>query len=164
MIGLDIMSSKAPSPVIEVKDLKKYYGSTKAVDGISFSVSKGKIVGFLGPNGAGKTTAIRCMMDFMRPDSGSVSILGKDSVMNSSGIKQDVGYLSSEYTLYENWSGSDHIRFIQSLRSLGDTADELVNIFDLDVSKKVSKLSSGNKQKLSLILALMHRPKVLILD
>jgi ABC-2 type transport system ATP-binding protein len=150
--------------VIEVKDLKKYFGTVKAVDGISFSVEKGEIFGFLGPNGAGKTTTIRVMMDFLRKDSGQIKILEKDSQVDATKIKESVGYLAPQPRLYENWTGREHIEFVSKIRGGEKEAKILVEKFDFDVQKKVRVLSSGNRQKLSVILALMPKPKVLILD
>jgi ABC-2 type transport system ATP-binding protein len=109
--------------VIEIKDLKKYFGKVHAVDGVSFEVKEGETFGFLGPNGAGKTTTIRTMMDFIRPTEGTISIFGK-----------------------------------------GHMAETIAQKLDLDLSKKFRNLSSGNKQKLGIVLALMHSPKLLIMD
>ncbi len=150
--------------VIEVSNLKKYYGKTKAVDGVSFAVEKGEVFGFLGPNGAGKTTTIRCMMDFVRPLAGRVSILGKDAHQDSVELKKKIGYLSGEVRLYGNWTGRAHIEFVRNLDGGKDYAQELIKRLDFDPSVKTKQLSSGNKQKLGIILALMLRPEVLILD
>jgi ABC-2 type transport system ATP-binding protein len=156
--------TRARTPVISVKDLKRYYGTTKAVDGISFDVMQGQIVGFLGPNGAGKTTTLRCLMDFLRPHEGEVTLFGEDAYENAAALKARIGYLSSEKMLYDNWTGREHITFIQGLRRSDGRAEKLVNQLDLDTTKKVKKLSSGNKQKLGLILTLLHSPELLILD
>jgi len=150
--------------VISVKNLKKYFGKTKAVDGISFDAKAGEIFGFLGPNGAGKTTTIRCMMDFIRPTSGSVSILGMDSYKDSVKVKEKVGYLSGDVKLYDKWTGKDHISFVESIRGKSKIVGELIKKLNYDPSRKVKHLSSGNNQKLGLILALMHEPEVLIMD
>lgn len=156
--------------VIEVKNLKKYFYSgirrtpIKAVDGISFGVKKGEIFGFLGPNGAGKTTTIRCMMDFIRPTSGSISVLGKDAQKDSVDIKSKIGYLSGDVKLYDKWTGKEHIQFVEKVRGESKIANELIKKLNFDPSKKTKSLSSGNYQKLGLILALMHEPEVLIMD
>lgn len=150
--------------VIKIEGLKKYFGKVKAVDGISFDVNKGEIFGFLGPNGAGKTTAIRCMMDFLRPDKGKITILGQDAQKDSTKLKEQIGFLAGEVHLYNNWTGQEHINFIAKIRGSDDFAKELINKLDFDPTKKAKNLSSGNKQKLALILALMHQPQVLILD
>jgi ABC-2 type transport system ATP-binding protein len=149
---------------INVKNLKKYYGETKAVDDISFTVEKGEILGFLGPNGAGKTTTIRCLMDFIRPDSGTIEINGLDSHSDATDIKKSVGFLPGEVNLYENWTGLDHLRLVRDMRKQDTRARELIRTFEYDPTKKISQLSSGNKQKIGLILAMMNEPDLLILD
>jgi len=149
---------------IHVKNLKKYFGETRAVDGISFEIKEGEIFGYLGPNGAGKTTTIRCMMDFLRPDEGMIEILGLDAQAQSAKLKQEIGFLSEEDNLYQDWTGHEHINLIKRIRGGKTRESELITKLDFDPNKKVKTLSSGNKQKLGLILALMHQPKVLILD
>lgn len=150
--------------VIKVKGLVKNFGKVKAVSGVSFEVKKGEILGFLGPNGAGKTTTIRCMMDFLRPDSGTVIILGKDSQKDSVAIKEKVGYLSGNVRLYDKWTGEEHIRFVESIRGQSDTARKYAKELGLDLKKRFKTLSSGNKQKLGLVLALMSKPEIIIMD
>jgi ABC-2 type transport system ATP-binding protein len=153
-----------PMAVINVKNLKKYFGKTKAVDGISFEVKEGEIMGFLGPNGAGKTTAIRCLMDFLRPDEGSIEILGYDAQKDSEKLKEDMGHLSSESTLYNSWTGQEHIHFLEKIRGITKFDEELVENLKFDPKKKAKALSTGNRRKLGVILALMHQPKLLVLD
>ena len=149
---------------IEVSNLKKYFGKTHAVDDVSFSVEKGEVFGFLGPNGAGKTTTIRCLLDFLRPDDGSINILGYDSCKNSSEIKNKIGYLSGDVRLYDGWTGKDHILFLENLRRQRSKARDLIEKLNLNPKVKYKSLSSGNKQKLGLILALMFEPELLIMD
>ena len=149
---------------IEVKNLKKYFKETKAVDDITFNVEKGEIFGFLGPNGAGKTTVIRTMMDFIRPTEGSIKILGLDAQKDSVKLKQKVGYLSGELRLYKNWTGQDHINFVRNLNKGEDIAEQIAERFGFDATKKVKTLSSGNRQKLGIIMAFMTKPEVLIMD
>jgi ABC-2 type transport system ATP-binding protein len=151
-------------PVIEVKNLQKYFGKTKAVDDISLTVEKGEIFGFLGPNGAGKTTTIRCLMDFIRPTAGSIQILGLDSKKDSVPIKKKVGFLSGLVHLYDKWTGAEHIDFTRRLNGTKDIVEELIGRFDFDPNIKAKNLSSGNRQKLGIILAFMSQPEVLILD
>lgn len=150
--------------VIEVKKLKKYFGNVHAADDISFSVGKGEIFGFLGPNGAGKTTTIRCMMDFVRPTGGEVKMLGKDSCLDSVFLKSKIGYLSDTSRFYDQWSAERHIKFQESLRGASKHLSELIKEFDLSPKLRFSNLSSGNKRKLAIILALMSNPEILILD
>jgi ABC-2 type transport system ATP-binding protein len=149
---------------IEIKNLKKYFGRTKAVDGINLTVEKGEIFGFLGPNGAGKTTTIRCILDVLRPTSGDVRILGLDPKNDGTELRSKISFLPGGARLYDGWSGEDHVDFIKSFGGERSIADKLIKNLDLDTRKKFKNLSSGNKQKLSLILALMKRPEVLILD
>lgn len=151
--------------VIEIKNLKKYFGKTKAVDDISFSVEKGEIFGFLGPNGAGKTTTIRCMMDFIRPTAGSITILGQDAQKDSVSLKSKIGYLSGDVKLYNKWTGLDHVNFIRKFNSKnGDIANELMRRLIFNPRVKAKQLSSGNYQKLGVIMAFMLKPEILILD
>lgn len=155
---------KASEKIIEVKNLKKHFGKVKAVDGITFDVKKGEVFGFLGPNGAGKTTAIRCVMDFIKPTVGSVTILGKDAHKESVYLKSKIGYLSGNVRLYRNWTGNEHIKFIESIRGKSKIKDELIEKLNYDPKKKFKELSSGNKQKLGLILTLMNEPEILVMD
>lgn len=148
--------------IIKVRKLKKYFGKVKAVDGVSFEVKKGEIFGFLGPNGAGKTTTIRCMMDFLHPTEGKIKISGLDAHKNSVELKQKIGYLSGEKNFY-NWKAQEHIDFVGDLRGDKDSKD-LIKELGVEVSKKAGQLSSGNKQKLGLVLALMSRPEIMIMD
>jgi len=150
--------------VIEVKNLKKYFGKTHAVDGVSFSIEKGEIFGFLGPNGAGKTTTIRCLMNFLKPAEGQISILGKDSVKDSEFLKSKIGYLSGSVRLYDSWTGHDHISFIEAIRGKSKIVSDLIKKLDFDPKIKFKQLSTGNRQKLGLILALMSEPEILIMD
>ncbi|MDD5486971.1 MAG: ABC transporter ATP-binding protein [Dehalococcoidales bacterium] len=149
---------------IRIENLKKHFGSVKAVDGISIEVGKGALFGFLGPNGAGKTTTIRCMMNFIHPLEGSVSILGKDAQNDYVELKKRIGYLSGSTQLYRNWDGQTHIDYIRRFDGADDIAQNLIRRFNLNVKTKVKYLSSGNIQKLGIVLAFMKKPEVLILD
>lgn len=147
-----------------IADVHKSFGTHHALRGLSVNVRQGEVFGFLGPNGAGKTTTIRCVMDFIRPNRGQISIFGHDAQRDSVELKRDIGFLSSDNVLYGSWTALEHIRFVESIRGKSDYAAQLVRDFDLDTKAKFHNLSSGNKQKLSLILAIMHRPKLLIMD
>lgn len=150
--------------VVVIKDLKKHFGKLKAVDGISFEIKKGEIFGFLGPNGAGKSTTMRCLMDFNKPTSGSVQVFGFDMSTHSTEAKKSIGYLPGNVKLYDHWTGWDHIRFFESVRGKSDSVESLIKRFDFNPDAKFRHLSSGNKQKLGLILALMHNPKLIVMD
>lgn len=149
---------------IEITNLRKHFGATKAVDNISLAVEPGEIFGFLGPNGAGKTTTIRCLMDFIRPTSGQVRLLGQDNRQAAVELKHRIGYLSGYVRLYDKWTGWDHVRFFQKFNGRADSSEEMIRRLDFDPSKKAGQLSSGNRQKLGILLALMHEPELLILD
>lgn len=149
---------------IEVKNLKKYFKKTRAVDDVTFEVQKGEIFGFLGPNGAGKTTTIRCLMDFLRPTEGEVRLLGMDYHREAQEIKKKIGYLSGDVRLYDGWTGEDHINFLQKLRGKKSIATQLSERLNFNPKIKFKALSSGNKQKLGLILALCFEPELLIMD
>lgn len=150
--------------VLEVKNLSKCFGKVNAVDDISFSVEKGEIFGFLGPNGAGKTTTIRCIMDFLRPSLGNINVFGLDSLKNSSEIKKRVGYLPADVSLYDGWTGQDHFNFLEKVKGKSENLSELIEKFDYNPKIKFKNLSTGNKRKLGIIIALMHKPELIILD
>lgn len=150
-------------PAISIKNVTKKFGNKYALNDVTLTINKGEIFGFLGPNGAGKTTTIRCLMDYYSVTSGSVRILGKDARQHSAELKNQIGYLSSDVQLYQNWTSREHIDFVAGIKGRG-RADELVALFQLDTAKKVRNLSSGNKQKLAIILAFMGSPSVLIMD
>ena len=149
---------------IEIKDFKKYFGKLHAVDGINLEIQAGEIFGFLGPNGAGKSTTIRCLMGFNKPTAGSISVFGYDMAKNSTEAKKQIGYLPGNVKLYDNWTGWDHIRFFEKVRGKSTNVKDLIKRFNFDPTAKFRHLSSGNKQKLGLILALMNEPKLLIMD
>ncbi|PIU24630.1 hypothetical protein COT12_00055 [Candidatus Berkelbacteria bacterium CG08_land_8_20_14_0_20_39_8] len=150
--------------VLEIKNLKKHFGAVKAIDGVSFSIQKGEIFGFLGPNGAGKTTTIRSMMDFIRPTSGEIKILGLDAKSDSIKLKNKIGYLSDTARFYNHWNVKKHLDFQQTLRGKSKNLKELIKLFGLTSQQNFANLSSGNKRKLSIILALMNQSEILILD
>ena len=150
--------------IIEINNLSKYFGDLKAVDDVSFGVEKGEIFGFLGPNGAGKTTTIRCMMDFIRPSKGKIRLLGLDSQGDSALLKGKIGYLSPDVHLYGYWTGQQHFDFLESVHGKSTNLKSLIKKLDFNPKAKAKSLSSGNKQKLGLIMALMNSPELLILD
>lgn len=149
---------------IVIKDFKKHFGKLYAVDGINLEVHAGEIFGFLGPNGAGKSTTIRCLMGFNKPTAGSISVFGYDMSKDSTLAKQYIGYLPGNVKLYDKWTGWEHIKFFESVRGKSSNVNSLIKRFDFNPNAKFRHLSSGNKQKLGLILALMHEPKLLVMD
>jgi ABC-2 type transport system ATP-binding protein len=153
-------------PALITRGLGKNYGHLAALVDMTLTVEKGVIFGFLGPNGAGKTTAIRVLMDEIRASSGGASILGLDTHKDSVALRHKIGYLPSEFTLYPNMTGADLIHFFANLRGGVDTdyVKVLVERFDVQMTKKIGDLSSGNQQKIGIIQAFMNKPEFLILD
>lgn len=149
---------------IVISGLKKSFGKFQALKGINLEVADGEVFGFLGPNGAGKTTTINCMLDFLRPDAGSITIDALDSKKDALKIQALCGLVPSDPYFYSHWTGNDHFDLIEGFRGRTSLKTKLIKDFDFDPGKKVGDLSTGNRQKLSLILAMMHEPKILILD
>ena len=152
--------------IIEVDRLTKSYGGKRGIKDVSFSVADGEVFGFLGPNGAGKTTTIRTLMALIRADSGTARISGLDSWERAIEIKRLIGYVPGEPSLDRNLTGGQILEYFANLRGGVDRAylKKLIERLDLDTSRKFRQYSTGNKRKVVLIQAFMHRPRVLILD
>ena len=151
---------------ILTEQLTKSYGKSRGIVALDLEVRPGEVFGFLGPNGAGKTTTIRVLLDLIRPTSGRALVLGHDSHRDTLVIQANSGYLPGELSLYPTLTGHETLRYLANLRGGvdWDHVDELSGRLACDLDKRVSDLSSGNKRKLGLIQAFMHRPKLLILD
>ena len=151
---------------IETESLTKYYGRQRGVEELTLAVGPGEVFGFLGPNGAGKTTTIRLLMDLIRPTRGSVRVLGYDLRRDAVAARRRIGYLPGDLELYPDMSGRQLLAFFASLRRGADLgyAERLAERLDLDLARHVHDLSKGNKQKLGVVQAFMHRPDLLILD
>jgi ABC-2 type transport system ATP-binding protein len=154
------------APIIEVEKLTKSYGGKRGIIDVSFQVGQGEVFGFLGPNGAGKTTTIRILMALLRADGGIARVAGLDAWDRSVEIKRLVGYVPGEPSLDNNLTGGQILEYFANLRGGVDRAylKSLIERFDLDTSRKFRQYSTGNKRKVVLIQAFMHRPRVLILD
>lgn len=155
------------SIAIQVKDLEKFYGKVHALRGVDLEVKRGEVYGFLGPNGAGKTTAIRCMLDLIRPQGGSISMLGINPQEEPEAVKARVGYLPGELHVDENMTARQVFRFFNRLR--GNRSDwafieELSERLKLELLSPIKNFSKGNKQKVGIVQALMHKPELLLLD
>jgi ABC-2 type transport system ATP-binding protein len=152
--------------VIETQKLTKSYGEHRGIIEVDLDVRETEIFGFLGPNGAGKTTTIRTILDLIRPTSGSSRVFGLDSITNAVEIHRRVGYLPGEFGLYDRLTGAQTIEYFANLRGGVDPAYQrfLIERLDLDPSRKYREYSKGNKQKVGLVVALQHRPELLILD
>jgi ABC-2 type transport system ATP-binding protein len=153
-------------PIIATSQLRKSYGDQEVLHGIDLAIPAGKLVGFLGPNGAGKTTTIRILLGLIHATSGSARIFGQSCWEEGPSIRNEVGYLPGDVHFYPTMTGAATLRFFARARSL-DCASEITRLaqaLDLNLHKTVRNYSSGMKQKLALIQALMHRPKLLVLD
>jgi len=152
--------------IIQVDKLTKSYGGKRGIIDVSFEVGEGEVFGFLGPNGAGKTTTIRILMALLRADSGTARIGGLDCWDRSIDIKRMVGYVPGEPSLDPNLTGGQILEYFANLRGGVDRdyLKALIKRLELDTSRKFRQYSSGNKRKVVLIQAFMHRPRVLILD
>lgn len=155
-----------PDVAIATERLTKSYGSARGIVDLSLDVTAREIFGFLGPNGAGKTTTIRTVLDIIRPTSGRARILGMDSHARAVEIHRHVGYLPGEFVAYEHMTGWEYLRYLARLRGGVDRSDTvaIAERLDSDLSRRIGSLSHGNKQKLGLIQALHHHPRVLVLD
>jgi ABC-2 type transport system ATP-binding protein len=152
--------------MIEVESLTKSYGSKRGIANVTFQVEEGEVFGFLGPNGAGKTTTIRLLMALLHADAGSARIAGLDCWEKSVEIKRLIGYMPGEPALDPNLTGGQILEYFAHLRGGVDQAylKQLVERFELDTSRKFRQYSTGNKRKVVLIQAFMHKPRLLILD
>lgn len=152
---------------IKTEGLEKLYGSFQALYGVDLEVKKGEVFGFLGPNGAGKTTTIRCLVDTIHRNAGKVSVLGIDPLVDPVSVRARVGYLPGELSMEANQTGEKLFRYFNKLRggkAEWDFISEMAKTLDLDIKRPVKTLSHGNKQKIGVIQAFMHRPELLILD
>src|SRR3979490_2813570 len=152
--------------IIQVENLTKSYGSKRGISEVSFEVQEGEVFGFLGPNGAGKTTTIRTLMALLRADSGTATIAGLDCWKQSLEVKRLVGYMPGEPALDPNLTGGQILEYFAPLAGGGHHAylKQLIDRFELGPSRKFRQYSTGNKRKVVLIQAFMHRPRLLILD
>lgn len=152
--------------IIHTSDLTKFYGTRRGIEKVNLDVRRGEVFGYLGPNGAGKTTTIRTLLDFIRPTGGTASIFGLNSRDKSVAIHRRIGYLQGDLQLYGNLTGEDLLRYLGHLRGGLDRqyVEELATRFECELSRRIKSLSHGNKQKLGLLQAFMHKPELLILD
>jgi beta-exotoxin I transport system ATP-binding protein len=154
------------SSVVEAWGLTKMYGATRAVVDLDLEVEAARVFGFLGPNGAGKTTTIRMLLALQRPTRGRASILGLDCLRDSVEIHRRVGYLPGELALHLRMTGRQHIDWFAHARGkrVPDASAELVERFGVVLDRPLKDLSKGNRQKVGLVIACMHRPELLVLD
>lgn len=152
--------------VVELDRLTKRYGKRRGIEDLTFSIEEGEIFGFIGPNGAGKSTTIRTLLNLIFPTSGSAKVFGKDVVRESLEIRRHTGYLPSEVHYYDGMKVIDLLRYSAGFHGAADEARmrQLAERLDLDLSRKIEDLSFGNRKKVGIVQALLHRPRLLILD
>jgi len=164
--NLNREKEKQMSTIIQTSKLTKSYGKSRGIIEVIVEIQEGEVFGFLGPNGAGKTTTMRTLMGLLRPTRGSATINGLDCWKQSTEVKQLVGYLPSEFAFDPGLKGAQILEYLGNLRGGVDQTSlrELVDRLGFDPSKRFREYSHGNKQKLGLVQAFMHKPRVLILD
>jgi ABC-2 type transport system ATP-binding protein len=162
---------KTDQPIIKVENLVKKFGNFVANDHLTFEVQKGEIFGFLGANGAGKTTAIKILCGLSSPTSGLVQVAGFDVYRQTNKIKQNIGYMSQKFSLYENLTTKENIRFYAGIyglttKEINRRMDELLERLQIEHMKNslISSLPLGWKQKLAFSIAIFHQPKIVFLD
>jgi ABC-2 type transport system ATP-binding protein len=155
-----------PDMALRLQGLTKYYGSQRGIEDLTLDVRIGEVFGFLGPNGAGKTTTIRMILGLLRPTRGHGDVLGLDIVRDSVQLRAQVGYLPGDLALYDRMQGRDLLEFVGRMRG-GVPAAQYENLADrmqLDLGRRIKDLSRGNRQKIGVIAAFMHSPRLLVLD
>ncbi len=152
--------------IIEVDHLTKYYGKSRGIVDVSFNVEGGEIFGFIGPNGAGKSTTIRLLLSLIHPTSGSAKVFGKDVVSHGPQIRRDIGYLPSEVYYYEGMKVVDLLKYSASFYDCDckQRMHDLSELMELEMNRRISDLSYGNKKKVGIVQGLLHSPKLLFLD
>ena len=157
----------AETPAIETVGLSKTYGSEiRALVDLDLRVERGEVFGYLGPNGAGKSTTIRLLLGLIRPTSGRASIFGRDTQADGVASRREVGYLPGDLRLADRLTGREQLDSLARLRGREDVAlrTELCRRLDVDLDRPIRQLSKGNRQKLGIVQAFMHRPELVVLD
>ena len=151
---------------VSLRNLTKQYGKSRGIKDISFEVHRGEVFGFLGPNGSGKTTALRTLVGLIHATSGSAHILGVDALQPNPSLRENVGYLPGSLGLYSSMTGRAFLHFLANVRrkDCAKSIDELARRLKVDLDRRIQDLSKGNRQKIGVIQAFMHRPQVLLLD
>jgi ABC-2 type transport system ATP-binding protein len=151
---------------VSTTGLTKHYGRAVALDDLDLAIPKGVVFGYLGPNGAGKTTTIRILLGLLKPTKGSAQVLGLPVPSRRNELHRKVGYLPGDFFAYPAMSGEAYLRYLAKLRGNVEWEDvrSLAKRFDLDLDARIGSLSHGNRQKVGVIQAFMHRPELLVLD
>ena len=152
--------------ILEIKNLTKYYGNTLGVEDLSLSLKEGEIFGFIGPNGAGKSTTIRCIMNLINKNNGTILFNNEELTKDNIHLKELIGYLPSEINLYDDLTVKEMLDYHETFykKNINDRRKYLVNKLKVDESKLIEELTLGNLKKVGIVLAFMHSPKLLILD
>lgn len=151
--------------IIEFDGLTKYYGDVRGIEDLSFEIEKGVIFGYLGPNGAGKTTTIRTMLGLLKPTRGKAQIFGKNAMENIVEIKENIGYIPGDLSLYGDLTGQEFIDYFSDLRdSNTPLLEDLMEKFEVPLDRKIEGYSGGMRQKLAIIQAFMHDPELVVMD
>lgn len=152
--------------IIQTENLTKYYGQVRGIENLNLQVKEGEIFGFLGPNGAGKTTTIRILLGLIKPTRGRASIFNLDCQKESVKIREEIGNVPGDVNLYSQMKGEEFLDYLDGFRPQKsfDFKKDLAERLSLNLSRKIKAYSKGNKQKLAIIQAFMHNPKLLILD
>jgi ABC-2 type transport system ATP-binding protein len=151
---------------VEIKDLSKQFGNLTALKDVNITVKPGEVFGFLGPNGAGKTTAIRAMLNLIKPTEGTITILGMDAQKEYKELHKHIGYLAGDMSMYDNLRAEQYINYMANLHGNVETGQIaiLAGKLQANLKPRIKTLSRGNKQKIGLIAAMMHKPQLLIMD
>jgi ABC-2 type transport system ATP-binding protein len=154
-------------PIIDISNLTKFYGKARGIENVNLEIGRGEVFGFIGPNGAGKSTTIRILMNLLFPTGGSARIMGMDVVRQTKEIKRKVGYIPSEANAYSFMVEEEFLNYCARFYQVPDSDKriaELSALFELDLKRKVSDLSTGNRKKVSIIQSLVHNPELIIMD
>jgi ABC-2 type transport system ATP-binding protein len=152
--------------IIETQHLTKYYGKARGILDVNLEIHEGEIFGFIGPNGAGKSTTIRTLLNLIYPTGGTATIFGLDIIKDAKAIKKQIGFMPSEVNYYDNMTVAELLHYSANFYDGdGETRiEKFAQLFDVDLTKEIVDLSTGNKKKVSIVQSLLHRPKLLILD
>lgn len=159
-------TTSTDTTAVEIHDLVKTFGSTRALDGLNLTVNQGSVAGFLGPNGAGKSTTIRILLGLLRADRGKLQLLGQDPWRDAVSLHRRIAYVPGDVTLWPNLTGAQAISFLGDLRGgiVESRRDALIERFELDPHKKARTYSKGNRQKVALVAAFATDAEIFILD
>lgn len=152
--------------VISTDELTKNYGKSRGIENVSIDVEEGEIFGFIGPNGAGKSTTIKLLLNLIYPTSGNARILDMDIIKDSAKIKKEIGYVPSDVRYYPFLTGEEMLKYSLSFHGIdsSERIDDICNKLDIEKHKKIEALSMGNRKKLAIGCALIHEPRLIILD